>query len=164
VKVWRLCKRRQAAFDGEGARRASGRWNHRGTAVVYTSETLSLAALELFVHCDPALLPDDLVAIESEIPDGLAIRRVDATRLPRDWRQYPAPDALAAIGSDWARGLATAALSVPSAVVPRERNVLLNPAHPDFRKIRVGRPEPFSLDARLARDNTLRVQGRPDGS
>jgi RES domain-containing protein len=163
VKVWRLCKRRQAAFDGEGARRAGGRWNRRGTAVVYTSETLSLAALELFVHCDPTLLPDDLVAIESEIPEGLAIRRVDAAPLPRDWRRYPAPEALAAIGSDWANGLATAALSVPSAVVLRERNVLLNPAHPDFRKIRVGRPEPFSLDARLAREHPHGVPERPDG-
>jgi RES domain-containing protein len=151
VKVWRICKRRHAAFDGEGARIAGGRWNRRGTAVVYVSETLSLAALELLVHCDPALLPDDLVSVRAEIPDGLAITRVEVEGLPRGWRRSPPPDALAAIGTDWARGASSAALSVPSALVPGERNLLLNPAHPDFRRIRVGKPEPFSLDSRLAR-------------
>lgn len=151
MRLWRLCKRRHAAFDGQGARLSGGRWNRRGTAVVYTSETLSLAALELLVHCDPSLLPSDLVEIAAELPEGLAVERVEIAGLPRAWRRYPAPDALAQIGTDWARAASSAALSVPSVVVPRERNVLLNPAHPDFRRVRVGRPEPFSLDSRLAR-------------
>lgn len=151
MKLWRLCKRRHAAFDGEGARLAGGRWNRPGTAIVYTSETLSLAALELLAHCDPALLPADLVAIAAELPDALAPERLDAAGLPRNWRRYPAPDALGQIGTDWARRLSSVALSVPSVLVPRERNVLLNPAHADFRAIRVGKPEPFSFDSRLAR-------------
>jgi RES domain-containing protein len=150
VTVWRLCKRRHAALDGEGARLAGGRWNSRGTAVVYASDSLSLAALELLVHCDPALLPDDLVAIAIGIPDGLAIRRVEAADLPRSWRRHPAPESLARMGDEWAKGRTSAVLSVPSAVVPGERNVLLNPAHPDFRRIRAGRSEKFALDARLA--------------
>jgi len=149
VTVWRLCKRRHAALDGEGARLAGGRWNSRGTAVVYASETLSLAALELLAHCDPALLPDDLVAIPIEIPEGLSARRIDAASLTRAWRLFPAPESLAQLGDAWARGLGSAVLSVPSAIVPGERNFLLNPAHPEFRKIRAGRPEKFALDARL---------------
>jgi RES domain-containing protein len=151
VKVWRLCKRRHVAFDGEGARLAGGRWNRRGTAVVYTSETLSLAALELLAHCDPPLLPADLVAIAAELPERLAVERVEIAGLPGTWRRYPAPDALGQVGTDWARRLSSVALSVPSVLVPRERNVLLNPAHADFRAIRVGKPEPFSFDPRLAR-------------
>ena len=147
--VWRLCKRRHAALDGEGARLAGGRWNSRGTAVVYASASLSLAALELLVHCDPALLPDDLVALAIEIPDGLLARRIEAARLGRAWRRHPAPESLAQLGDAWARDRACAVLSVPSAVVPGERNFLLNPAHPDFRKIRAGRPKRFALDARL---------------
>jgi len=150
VTVWRLCKRRHAALDGEGARLAGGRWNSRGTAVVYASETLSLAALELLAHCDPALLPDDLVAIPIEIPEGLPARRIDAAGLPRAWRLSPAPESLAQLGDAWAKGLGSAVLSVPSALVPGERNFLLNPAHPDFGKIRAGRAEKFALDARLA--------------
>jgi RES domain-containing protein len=150
VTVWRLCKRRHAALDGEGARLAGGRWNGRGTAVVYASETLALAALELLVHCDPALLPDDLVAIALEIPDGVARRRLEVADLPRTWRLFPAPESLARMGDEWARSLGSAVLSVPSAVVPGERNFLLNPAHPDFGRIRARRPEKFALDARLA--------------
>ncbi len=150
MTVWRLCKRRHAALDGQGARLAGGRWNSRGTAVVYASETLSLAALELLVHCDAAFLPDDLVAIPIEIPDGLPARRIEAASLARTWRHHPAPESLARLGDAWASDRGSAVLSVPSAVVPGERNFLLNPAHPDFKRIRAGRPEKFSLDARLA--------------
>jgi RES domain-containing protein len=149
MRVWRICKRAHAAFDGEGARRAGGRWNPRGVAVVYASETLSLAALELLVHADPALLPEDLVAIEAEIPETVRVRRIEPEQLPRGWRRHPPPEALARIGAEWAAKLETAVLSVPSALVPRESNVLLNPAHAEFPRIRIRKPEPFALDARL---------------
>lgn len=151
MKVWRICKRRHAAFDGEGARLAGGRWNSPGIAVVYTSESLSLAALELIVHADSTLLPGDLVSIEAELPEGVSLRRLEIADLPRTWRRHPAPDALARVGNAWARSGEGMALSVPSAVVPNDHNVLLNPGHPDFRRIRVGRPESFSLDPRLDR-------------
>jgi len=151
MKVWRLCRRRHAAFDGEGARRAGGRWNRKGQAVVYASETLSLAALEMLVHCDPGLMPEDLVAIPADVSDAIRVRRLEESDLPRGWRRYPAPAALAEIGGDWIEGREAAVLSVPSCLVPRERNVLLNPAHPDFRRIRIGDAEPFSFDTRLNR-------------
>lgn len=150
MRVWRLCKREHAAFDGDGARRAGGRWNRRGTPMVYTSESLSLAAIEILVHCDPGLLPHDLVAVSADIPDSVKIERLELSTLPRDWRRLPAPEALARIGSAWADSERTLVLSVPSAVVPRERNYLLNPKHPEFAKIRRGTPEQFSLDPRLA--------------
>ena len=149
MKVWRLCSRAHAAFDGEGARRAGGRWNQRGTAVVYASATLSLAAQELFVHLDPAEVPKDLVAVSADIPDSVRIKVLGATGLPKNWRQYPAPESLAAIGTAWARSLETAVLEVPSAVIPQERNYLLNPAHADFVRIRSSRPEPFAFDPRM---------------
>jgi RES domain-containing protein len=151
MQVWRLCKREHARFDGEGARRAGGRWNQRGTPMVYASESLALAALEILVHCDPAMLPPDLVAIPADIPEAVRIEPLAEDRLPRDWRQLPAPDALAKIGTAWAQSARSPVLSVPSAVVPRERNYLLNPAHPDFARIRPGKPEAFSLDRRLQR-------------
>lgn len=149
MKVWRLCSRAHAAFDGEGARRAGGRWNQRGTAIVYASATLSLAAQELFVHLDPAEAPKDLVAVSADIPDSVRIKRVAAAGLPRNWRQYPAPESLAAIGTAWARSLEIAVLEVPSAVIPQEKNYLLNPAHAEFARIVKGRPAPFSFDPRM---------------
>lgn len=150
MRVWRLCRKKHVAFDGEGARLAGGRWNRRGTAVVYTSATLSLALLEYFVNLGSAAnAPNDLVSVAAEIPDGVAIASIDLAALPRGWRRHPAPEALAELGTRWVEQRATAVLSVPSAVVPRERNYLISPAHPDFRRITIGRPEPFPLDARL---------------
>jgi RES domain-containing protein len=149
MKVWRICRRKHSAFDGEGARRAGGRWNRRGTAVVYTSATLSLAVLEYFVNLSPGDAPADLVRIAADLPEDLAVTPLDPAELPRGWRRYPAPESLAEIGTRWAEAAKTAVLAVPSAVVPEERNYLLNPAHPDFRRTSVGKPEPFSLDARM---------------
>lgn len=149
MQLWRLCRKKYVAFDGEGARLAGGRWNRRGTAVVYTSATLSLAVLEYFVNLPASVAPPDLVMVRADLPDGLAVKSLDAAGLPRNWRQYPAPESLAEMGSRWAEEGKTAVLAVPSAVVPQEKNYLLNPAHPDFRRITIGRPEPFSLDLRM---------------
>jgi RES domain-containing protein len=146
MRVWRVCRRRHAAFDGEGARLAGGRWNEPGTALVYTSATLALAALEFLVHVAHGELPSDLVAIAADIPDR--VKRIDLVvgRVPdRDWRRYPALLDLCAWGTRWASGIESAVLAVPSTVIPGERNYLLNPAHPDFREIQIAAPEPFSL-------------------
>lgn len=149
--VWRICSRRHIAqaYDGEGAHIFGGRWNHPGTRVVYTAATVSLAALELFVNLDPDVCPDDLVAIPAEIPRAVKVMRVELSDLPRGWQRYPAPVQLQDLGSRWVADGATAVLAVPSAVIPQERNYLLNPAHPDLRRIRIGRPEPFRFDLRM---------------
>ncbi|HEX9671448.1 MAG TPA: RES family NAD+ phosphorylase [Thermoanaerobaculia bacterium] len=149
--VWRITRQLYAerAFDGEGARLYGGRWNRPGEAVVYTSETLSLAALEYFVQLDPDTAPDDLVAVAAELPPGLAVRSLAPADLPAGWRSYPALEALQELGTAWVRAGETAALSVPSAVIPHERNLLLNPAHPLLTGLRVLPPEPFGFDPRV---------------
>jgi RES domain-containing protein len=105
--------------------------------------------MEYLDHLVPARAPDDLVVITAEIPDELATTIVEAEDLPTDWRMYPAPEHLARLGADWVRSAATAVLCVPSAIVPQESNYLLNPAHRDFKKVRLSAPEPFSFDPRL---------------
>lgn len=117
--------------------------------VVYTSATLSLAVMELLVHLDDDDLARAYVAVAAEIPDGLPIGRTRAADLPRGWRSYPAPAALPELGRRWVTATETAVLAVPSAVIPHELNYLLNPRHPHFKRIRVGRPEPFAFDPRL---------------
>lgn len=150
-RVWRITRRRHAerAFDGEGARLYGGRWNHPGVAVVYTSATLSLAALEYFVQLDPDAAPSDLVAVAAELPAGLSMNVLEPADLPAGWRAYPAVEALRDLGTAWVRAGETAALSVPSAVIPRERNLLLNPAHADLGALRALPPELFSFDPRI---------------
>ncbi|MEO0803689.1 MAG: RES family NAD+ phosphorylase [Cyanobacteria bacterium J06642_2] len=149
--VWRLCKSRwaESAFSGEGARRVGGRWNHKGVAVVYAARSLSLAALELFVHLEPEDRPDDLVQISAEIPEGVSRRKLTPADLPKNWRAYPAPSALQTLGSQWVRSGETAILELPSVVIPNEMNVLLDPSHEDFQDITVNSPEPFFFDPRM---------------
>jgi RES domain-containing protein len=149
--VWRLLSRRhlRRAFDGEGARRYGGRWNHPGTRMVYTSTTLSLAALETFVHLDPEDAPDDLVAVSAELPAGTAVHRLQPNDLPRGWRAYPAPESLRDLGTAWVGEGRSLALQVPSAVIPQEENLLLNPGLPSFARLRPQRPVSFSFDPRM---------------
>ena len=145
----RIVKARHArsAFSGEGARIAGGRWNRVGDAVVYTSSSLALAAIELFVHLGEDGLHIEFVCFRVEIPDSVAVQR--CKRPPPDWRAEPPQAASMRYGSNWLRRERTAVLEVPSAIVPSESNYLLNPAHPDFRQIRIGRPRPFAFDPRM---------------
>jgi RES domain-containing protein len=149
VRVWRIATAAHAACDGEGARRYGSRWTPRGIPAVFTSATLSLAALERFVHTDSDLEPVDLVAIPIDIGENIPIESVHLEELSGDWRSFPAPPALAAIGEQWFRASRTAVLSVPSVVIPHERNFVLNPIQRDFAQLSIGRSEPFSFDPRM---------------
>jgi RES domain-containing protein len=151
IRVWRLCKERWAntAFDGEGARIAGGRWNHKGDRVVYAADSLSLAAIELFVHLDPEDAPTDLVAIYADISESLSVESIDLSGLPDSWRDYPAPTELQNFGSEWLKSNRSVVLVCPSVVVPREHCYLLNPSHPQFGEIKVGEPEAFHFDPRM---------------
>jgi RES domain-containing protein len=152
MRFWRICRQRYAAeaANGAGARLYGGRWNSRGVSVVYASTSLALAAVETFVNLEPNLTPSDLVSIEGEIPEAVAIGRLDSASLPAAWRESR-DDSLKRFGDEWIRRSETAALLVPSAAIPGEWNVLLNPAHGDFDKIRFRSPEPFEFDARMFR-------------
>jgi len=116
---------------------------------VYTSATASLAALEYLVNLEPEDAPADLVLVPADVPASLAVKEVRAETLAAEWRSVPAPQSLARLGMEWARAQTTAVLSLPSAVLPFERDYLLSPGHRDFVSIVVGRPLPFTLDPRL---------------
>ena len=146
--VWRLARLAYVKLDGEGARLAGGRWNSRGRPAVYASSRLSLAALELLVHTDVPVVPPDLIACEIEIPDNVAMELVELGDLPRDWR-VPGHPACRAIGDTWLAEERTAVLRVPSAVVPEEWNVIINPRHRAAQGIDVVRRRPFAFDLRL---------------
>ena len=115
--------------------------------VVYTSESRSLAILEHRVHT--AEIVPHLVLIPADLPDATPVTRIALDALPVDWNAYPAPEELKQMGTDWIALAETAALVVPSAVIPGDQNVLLNPRHPDFQALRIGQPETFAYDRRL---------------
>ena len=152
MKVWRLARAAYTTPNGEGAKKYGGRWTPAGLAVVYTSASLALAAVETLVHADSDLLPDDLVILSAHIPERLPIRTVSPADLPDDWQHMPTPCTLLTIGGDWVRTNREVGLRVPSAVIPQEWNMLLNPAHRDFPAIEWTHEGPFHWDARLERN------------
>jgi RES domain-containing protein len=146
-QAWRIVKEKHAAtaFSGEGARLYGGRWNSAGTSVVYTSGSQALAALESLVRLNPPVI-FKYVAIPIQF-DGLLVEKVAA--MPSGWTEEPPPPATRNIGDIWVKSARSAVLELPSVIIRGEPNYLLNPAHPDFRKIVIGKPEPFSFDPRL---------------
>lgn len=150
MRAFRIVKKRHAltAFSGDGARAYGGRWNFPRIPMVYAAHTRALAALESLAHYGGAERRMALVTFEIEIPDKLAIQ-VEAATLPRDWRNDEPSASTQGLGSGWQRSGRSAALVVPSVLVPQEFCVLLNPEHPDIDKIMVRYPEPFTFDARL---------------
>lgn len=141
-------KRAAGAFTGEGARLYGGRWNFPGIPVVYVAESLSLAALELLVHLKATRLGLPYVAFEVEFDDALATLLGDE-EIPENWRDEPPPPSTMEVGTFWATRRESAVLSVPSVLVPGERNYLLNCEHPQFEEIEIVKEESFSFDPRL---------------
>ncbi|MGH2620305.1 MAG: RES family NAD+ phosphorylase [Anaerolineales bacterium] len=150
LRAWRIVKRKHSrdAFNGEGARRFGGRWNSPGAPVVYTAEHVSLAVLEILVHLQFGSLLQEYVLFRVDFEQTF-VEILEVSALPKNWRTYPAPLSLRALGDQWIADSRSAVLSVPSAIVPIERHFLLNPQHADFTRIKVGQSQPFSFDARL---------------
>ena len=150
VRAWRIVKARHArrAFTGEGAREYGGRWTGKGVATVYTSATQSLALLEVLVHLGSAAPLAAYTTIPVDFDEAL-VWRPRARALPEGWRATPAPAAVRTFGDAWVQSRRSAVLAVPSAVVPAETNYVLSPTHARFAEIRIGKAEPFDVDARL---------------
>lgn len=151
LEAWRMVKAKHLAmaFSGEGAAKTGGRWNSRGMAVVYTSATRSLVALETLVHLNPPVMFNYRI-IRLEFDEGW-VERLPLAALPADWKMEPPSLSTRQLGDQWARALRSAILAVPSVIIPDETNYLLNPAHPEFAKIAIGKPADFAFDPRLLR-------------
>ncbi len=150
MRAYRICKERYVdkAFSGEGSYRYGGRWSSKGRRIVYTGGNSAIAALEMIVHLEE---PADLarlryVLVPVDFDEGLVSR---PSSLPIDWNADPPPPWAAAVGDEWVLRGSSALLEVPSAVIPREKNYLINVEHSDFSKIVIGIPEPFEFDSRL---------------
>lgn len=150
VTAWCITKEKyqDIAFTGEGAEDAGGRWNSQGTRIVYASSAVSLSILEILVNLEKNLVLSSYVVIPFSFDDNL-ILELKEEDLPDEWAAQPPPVTSQQVGDDWAQSKSSLLLRVPSAVVPIESNYLLNPAHPDFDKIKIGNPIPLPFDERL---------------
>lgn len=151
IRVYRVLRRKyaKAPFDGEGAYRYGGRWSSVGCRLSYTSEHQSLALLEYFVHLDKDDPPNDLVLAIAEMPDDLSREEIQISQLPPNWRDPAVPPELAGVGDGFVQRAEHCLLVVPSAIAPNEHNWLLNPGHPDFKRIVIREPEPVAYDPRM---------------
>lgn len=151
IAAYRLIKRKYQdnAFDGEGARLYGGRWNSPGNACVYVASSESLALLEIMVHLESYRLLNAYTLLRLTLPVE-SILRVGVEDLPDNWQEAPAPAETAELGDGWLASGQSLALAIPSVVVPRELNYMLNPAHSLFAEI-VSAAEPltFQPDPRL---------------
>jgi RES domain-containing protein len=146
MRFYRIADSRHSPESGEGARLHGGRWNSPGHAVIYACETMTGAMLEKLVHTN-GRMPKHQVCMTYEAPNALKAVSVEPDSVP-GWNE---PDMIAsrAAGDAWLASSDSAILRVPSVVFSVERNVLLNPAHPDFAKVRVVATEPVRWDDRL---------------
>jgi RES domain-containing protein len=154
VTVYRLTKLRyqNQIFSGLGGLYADGRWTFRGHPVIYTSASISLALLEYTLNYRRRGWVPASVLGRAVIPDKMRIEVVTPAHLPRNWSAADSPPKLREIAQRWLDAGAAAILKVPSAVVVEEWNYVLNPQHPDFKKLIFQKPKRFQLDRRLARE------------
>lgn len=139
-------------LTGTGARITGGRWNDKGTAVVYTSSSRALACLETIVHLNASGLPLNRYLVEVAVPDDIWVSRetIDAQQHV-GWDAEPAGLTSIDVGTRWVTEGRSALLCVPSVIVPEETNVLINPAHPHATRLTAQKIRRWLYDSRLAR-------------
>ena len=152
MRIYRLTKAKyqETAFAGIGALRSAGRWHRAGTPVVYASDAPASALLEIIAHTEAAaLLAHRYVLFAIDLVPARHLLVLEPSALPADWRAPLWPRSTQVIGTRWFEDADSVVLEVPSAVVPRQRNYLINPRHPRFEELRITGPAPFEIDPRL---------------
>lgn len=150
MEVFRLSRRKFASpLTGKGAALKGARWNSPGVELIYTASNRSLAMAEVAVHLTLATLPSDYVMTTIFLPTDISLTRVNETHLPLDWNTFPYPTSNCAIGDDFVSDNTYCAMEIPSAVTKGDFNILINPHHVDFRRIKIVDIQAFPFDDRI---------------
>jgi RES domain-containing protein len=150
MKVYRLTKKKYLNdLSGTGAEIAGGRWNYKGTKVVYTAESRALCTAEIAVHTPFGVVPDDYYLMTINIPDTIKIESIQVDKLPEDWKKFPNKRKTQDLGEEFIKKRKYLVLKAPSAVVQGDFNYLINPNHKDIDKIKILGKEKFDFDERL---------------
>ncbi|MGY6561722.1 MAG: RES family NAD+ phosphorylase [Luteibaculaceae bacterium] len=150
MEVFRLAREKHATpLSGIGAAKYGARWNPIGMELIYTAQNRSLAMAEVAVHLTLATLPDDYVMITIEIPDDIKVKKLTENDLPVNWQEFPHPSSTQEIGRNFVIENKYGVLMIPSVVTKGDFNVLINPNHADFSKIKIIRIDKFPFDKRV---------------
>ncbi len=151
INVYRIGKKKYIKdLSGEGARLYGGRWNYTGYRVLYASESLALAILEYIIKTGAVETKlKDLSIAYLEIEDGVSVSEIKIEDLPENWNNYPVPEDLKRLGTDWLISTRSLILRAPAISAPDSFNILINPLHPEFKKVRLLRISEYQPDLRL---------------
>lgn len=150
MKVFRLASEKYIDdLSGMGAEITGGRWNNRGTRVLYTSDSRALCTAEIAVHMPIGLIPKDYYLLTLDIPDKIPFKQIYWESLSKNWKKFPYSNITQEIGEDFISKNEFLLLKVPSAVVQGDYNFLINPAHSEFKNIKLIGKERFNFDERL---------------
>jgi len=150
--VYRLSQSRYAAdLSGKGAEISGGRWNSKGTPIIYAAESRALCIAELAMHLPLGLVPKNYSFVSFKIPDSIPAMELSIKQLPKNWNEYPHPNETQDIGDQFVKENKYLVMQVPSVVVYEEHNYLINPRHPLMKKIVVSDLVEFKFNERLFR-------------
>ena len=150
MEVFRLSRETHAAIlSGKGAAIKGARWNSIGVEMIYTAANRSLAMAEVAVHFTLATLPSDYVMTTIFIPEDISLQKLIVKDLPKDWNAFPHPSSTLAIGDIFIANNKFCVLQIPSVVTQGDFNLLINPNHSEFLKIRIMAIEKFPFDKRI---------------
>lgn len=150
MEAYRLSREKfSASLSGIGAAIKGARWNSVGIEMIYTASNRSLAMAEVSVHLSLATLPDDYMMITLHIPDDISMTRLNTADLPTDWNKFPHPSTTQNIGDNFISENLYCVLQIPSSVTEGDYNLLINPYHPEFKRIKIIDIRKFVFDQRL---------------
>lgn len=150
MRAWRISKANRAAdLSGRGAAIDGGRWNDAEVPAVYLGLSPAICCLETFVHqTGRPLIPMKIVTLQ--LPDDPELyRQLSTEELPSGWASLPADRPSMAYGTAWLNCNAQLGLIVPSAVMPLEKNIVLNPRHPAMTQVQILDVQEFCYDQRM---------------
>ena len=150
MKIYRIAKKKFIEdFSGEGARLYGGRWNKKGSSMVYFSESLSLCVLEILVHVDYQFFADQYAFVEVEVSGEYIDTLKSPSEITLDWRKNPPSSRTQDYGSSWLNSIESLGLRVPSAVLHNEFNILINPRHPAISDLKIMHRTTLEIDSRV---------------
>ncbi len=150
MKLYRLTKSKYSRdLSGKGAEIGGGRWNSKGTSMLYTSQSIALATTEIAVHVPLGILPKGYVVITFEIADQTITEELQESKLPSDWKSIPHSHSTQMIGDAFIISKKTLILKLPSVVVQGDFNYLINPDHLDINTVSIVTIQQYEFDGRL---------------
>jgi RES domain-containing protein len=152
MEVFRLSRKKYSTkLSGKGAALKGARWNSPGIEIIYTASNKSLAMAEVAVHLTLATLPSDYMMSTIFIPDYFEIKVVQEKELPKNWNSFPYQLTTQKFGDQFIIEKKYCLLKIPSAITKGDFNILINPNHPEFKKIKIMDSQPFPFDKRIFR-------------